>query len=87
MVTAKRGQIVSYRPEAARDILRLQGSNIENREQLLDQLQRATSVLACCGTQNPSRSAAPKCSNTQRVDVLWLSEFTCCVMLHRDAAK
>jgi hypothetical protein len=32
--------------EATRDTLRLQGSNIENREQLLDQLQRAASVLA-----------------------------------------
>lgn len=32
--------------EAGRDVLRLQGSNIENRDQLLDQLQRATSVLA-----------------------------------------
>jgi hypothetical protein len=32
--------------EAARDTLRLQGSNIDNRDQLLDQLQRATSVLA-----------------------------------------
>jgi hypothetical protein len=32
--------------EATRDTLRLQGSNIENRDQLLDQLQRATSVLA-----------------------------------------
>jgi hypothetical protein len=32
--------------EAARDTLRLQGSNIDNRDQLLDQLQRSTSVLA-----------------------------------------
>ena len=31
--------------EAMRDTLRLQGSNIENREQLLDQLNRATAVL------------------------------------------
>jgi hypothetical protein len=32
--------------EAARDALRLQGSNVDNRDQLLDQLQRAASVLA-----------------------------------------
>ena len=32
--------------EAARDTLRLQGSNVDNRDQLLDQLQRAASVLA-----------------------------------------
>lgn len=32
--------------EAARDTLRLHGSNIDNRDELLDQLQRATSVLA-----------------------------------------
>lgn len=32
--------------EATRDSLRLHGSNIDNREQLVDQLQRAASVLA-----------------------------------------
>ncbi|HXD17773.1 MAG TPA: hypothetical protein VN654_12210 [Vicinamibacterales bacterium] len=32
--------------EATRDTLRLQGSNLENRDLLLDQLQRAASVLA-----------------------------------------
>ena len=31
--------------EAARDELRLRGSNIDNREDLLDQLHRATSIL------------------------------------------
>jgi hypothetical protein len=32
--------------EATRDTLRLKGSNIDNRDQLLDQLQRAASVVA-----------------------------------------
>lgn len=49
--------------EAARDTLRLQGSNIDNREQLLDQLQRATSVLAFAGGVSagvvPASATAP----------------------------
>src|SRR5262245_60906242 len=43
LVTAETQTLVA---EAARDLLRLHGSNIANRDQLLDQLDRARSVLA-----------------------------------------
>jgi hypothetical protein len=45
--------------EAARDTLRLQGSNIDNRDQLLEQLQRATSVLASSSGVSAGVISAP----------------------------
>jgi len=45
--------------EAARDRLRLQGSNIDNRDQLLEQLQRATSVLASSSGVSAGVISAP----------------------------